>query len=125
MIIALSLVTGLVLAVVYELAWVRMQQWLFSRFRKVAPLLSVVGFWVRLVVLGLVFLALWRLTPLNLFVTALAFAAGFTVMSIVLIARLTKKTPAASQEDEAGAQDGVPPSDEDGTGAGPKDDVLP
>ena len=90
MIVAVSVIVGLVLAVLYELAWFRTQSWLLANWRKLAPLLSVAGFFVRLVVLGLVFLALWAWTPLNLLVTAIAFAAGFTVLSVFFLYRFTK-----------------------------------
>lgn len=91
MIIALSIVTGLVLAVAYEVMWVRTQEWVFARWQKFAPLVAVLGFLLRLLVVGLVFLALWRLTPLDLFVTVVAFAVGFAVVSTWLISRMVRK----------------------------------
>lgn len=90
MIVGVSVLVGLVLAVVYELAWFRTQTWLLAHWRRLAPLLSVAGFFVRLVVLGLVFWALWAWTPLNLLATAIAFAGGFTVLSVFFLYRLTK-----------------------------------
>ena len=90
MILAVSVVVGLVLAVLYELAWFRTQTLVLARWRKLAPLLSVAGFFVRLIVLGLVFWALWAWAPLNLLATAIAFAAGFTVLSVFFLHRFTK-----------------------------------
>lgn len=126
MIIALSIVTGLVLAVGYEVVWVRTQDWVFARWQKYAPLFAVLGFLLRLVVIGAIFLALWRLTPLNLFVTVVAFAGGFAVVSTWLISRMLKKRtvgrpsrPEVAEQDAAGAP-GVGQQ-----GPGPQDDVLP
>lgn len=90
MILGVSVVVGLVLAVLYEFAWFRTQTLVLARWRKLAPLLSVAGFFVRLIVLGLVFWALWAWTPLNLLATAIAFAAGFTVLSVFFLYRFTK-----------------------------------
>jgi len=89
-IVAVSVLVGLGLAVAYEIAWFRTQAWLMAHWRRVGLLLSVGGFVVRLVVLGLVFWALWAWTPLNLLVTAIAFAGGFTVLSVFFLYRLTK-----------------------------------
>lgn len=126
MIIALSIVTGLVLAVGYEVVWVRTQDWVFARWQKYAPLFAVLGFLLRLVVIGAIFLVLWRLTPLNLFVTVVAFAVGFAVVSTWLISRMLKKRtvgrpsrPEVAEQDAAGAP-GVGQR-----GPGPRDDVLP
>ncbi|NLT34915.1 MAG: hypothetical protein GXX83_03340 [Gaiellales bacterium] len=124
MIIALSIVTGLVLAVGYEMVWVRTQEWVFARWEKYAPLFAILGFLLRLVVIGVAFLALWRLTPLDLFVTVVAFAVGFAVVSTWLISRMLKKRTAArpggagaTEEDATGASKASP------QGLGPQDDV--
>lgn len=90
MIVGVSIVVGLVLALLYEVAWFRTQSLVLARWRKMAPLLSIAGFFVRLVVLGLVFWALWAWTPLNLFITVVAFAVGFTVLSVFFLHRFTK-----------------------------------
>ncbi len=126
MIIALSIVTGLVLAVGYEMVWVRTQDWVFARWQKYAPLFAVLGFLLRLVVIGAIFVVLWRLTPLNLFVTVVAFAVGFAVVSTWLISRMLRKRTATRPSGPKGAeQDVVGASGAGPQGPGPQDDVLP
>lgn len=129
MIIALSIVTGLALAVGYEIVWVRTQDLVFARWQKYAPLFAILGFLLRLVVIGAVFLVLWRLTPLNLFVTVVAFAVGFAVVSTWLISRMLRKRTATRPSGSEGAeQDVAGASGASGAspkGPGPQDDVLP
>jgi len=91
-----SVVVGLALAVAYHLLSVRLQGW-FSRFSAVLlPLVFVVGFLTRLLVLAivLVVIALW--TPLSIVAVALSFIGLFTVLTGIWLYRMAtkgRKTP--------------------------------
>lgn len=89
----MSAIVGLGLAVLYELAWWRMQSWVLSKRRGLAIPVAVGGFILRLLVVGLVFLALWAWTPLDILVVAVAFVLAFSVMSVFLLRRFTRPKP--------------------------------
>ena len=74
---------GVVLALLYYFFSVRTTFWLAGKGRTTFPLLSVAAFLLRLTVLGAVFavMALWLKPYLDLVAIALAFVAGFTVLT--------------------------------------------
>ena len=93
MLVVVSAIVGLVLAVLYEVAWWRIQMGVLSRRKGIAVPLAVGGFVLRLVAVGLVILALWAWTPLNILAVAVAFAVGFSILSFLLLRRLTRARP--------------------------------
>jgi len=72
---------GLVLAVVYHLLSMRLQSWVAHRNSAMVPVVTVLGFLVRLDVLAaiLVLLGLW--TPLNVLALCLSFVVVFTALT--------------------------------------------
>jgi hypothetical protein len=76
-------VVGVVLAVLYHYASVRTTSFLAGKGKTAFPMLSVVGFLVRLTVLGAVFvvMAMWLKPHLDIIATALAFITAFTVFT--------------------------------------------
>lgn len=78
-----SVVVGMVLALLYHLFSVRTTSWLAGKGRRTFPLLSVAAFLLRLTLLGAVFvaMALWLKPHLDLVAIALAFIAAFTALT--------------------------------------------
>jgi drug/metabolite transporter (DMT)-like permease len=75
-----GVVVGVVIAFLYHVASVRTTTWLADRGGKAFPVLSVGGFVLRILVLGLVFLALgtWLRPYVNIVAAALSFIVCFT-----------------------------------------------
>jgi cytochrome c biogenesis protein CcdA len=86
-----SVVVGLALAVAYHFLSVGLQGRLSRYSAALLPLVFVVGFLIRLVLLGavLVVVALW--TPLNIVAVALCFIGLFTVLTGIWLYRIATK----------------------------------
>jgi hypothetical protein len=104
--VLVSVAVGLVLAVAYHFLSVRLQSW-FSRYSPaLLPLVFVVGFLIRLVVLGAVLVAVALWTPLDIVAVALSFIGLFTVLTGIWLYRMATKG-------------GKTPPPADGTSQGP------
>jgi len=94
--VLVSVAVGLALAVAYHFLSVRLQSW-FSRYSAVLlPLVFVVGFLIRLVVLAAVLVAVALWSPLNVVAVALSFIGLFTVLTGFWLYRMAtkgRKTP--------------------------------
>ena len=94
----ISVVIGLVLAVAYHLLSMRLARWASKRKFMMLPLVTVVGFVVRLAVIAGILLVIGFLTPLNILVVCLSFIVLFTILNGVWLYGLATK------------RHGVPPS---------------
>ncbi len=86
------------LAVVYQLSYLRSQRWLSATFTKSFALLSVVGFFVRLTLLGVLLWAIATYTSLNLVAVVVAFIVVFTALSGYSLYRFAKGRPPTSPQ---------------------------
>ena len=96
---------GVVLAVAYHFLSLRLQVWVAHRRSAMVPVVTVLGFIVRLAVIAaiLVMLGLW--TPLNIIALCLAFVVVFTgLMGYTLYSVVTKRHGVPPSADAGGAQ---------------------
>ncbi len=86
-----GIAVGIALAFAYHLTSARTQIWLSKRISRGLPVLFVAALFARLIVVGLVFLAISRWTSLDLIVVVVAFVAVFTVLGGFSLYRLAVK----------------------------------
>lgn len=87
----ISVVIGAVLAVAYHIISVRLQKWASTRRFTMLPLVTILGFFVRIAVFVgiLVVVGLW--SPLNILALCLAFVVLFTALNAVQLYTLVSK----------------------------------
>lgn len=78
------------MAISYQLVSLRVQSWLVANAKSNAPLLSVGGFFLRILALGLIVLGLKFLTNLNMTFLVIAFIVVYTILSAVSLYRFAK-----------------------------------
>jgi hypothetical protein len=103
--VLISVAVGVGFAVVYHLLSMKLQVWVAHRSSAMVPLVTILGFIVRLAVLAaiLVMLGLW--TPLNMLAVCLAFVVVFTgLMGYTLYAVVSKRHGAPPPADAGGVQ---------------------
>jgi ABC-type proline/glycine betaine transport system permease subunit len=101
----ISVLIGLALAVVYHLLSMRLQRWVARRSSTMVPVVTVLGFVVRLAFFALILVVIGLWTPLNILALCLAFVALFTVLNgISLYVLLTKRPDAPTSADAGGAK---------------------
>jgi hypothetical protein len=86
-----SIAVGIALAFPYHLTSARTQLWLSKRVSRGLPVLFVAALFARLIVVGLVFLAIGRWTSLDLIVVVVAFVTAFTILGGLSLYRLAVK----------------------------------
>lgn len=96
--LVISVVVGLALAAAYQLLSMRLQGWASQRKFFMLPLVTVVGFIVRLVVLAGILIAVGLWSDLNVLAVCLSFIVLFTVLNGIWLYSLASK------------RRGVPPS---------------
>ena len=93
----ISVAVGLVLALAYHLSAARFQTWASRVNTAAAPLITVLGFIIRLGIVGGILAALGVATSLNMLAVCLAFVGLFTILSIWsvyhLMSRQHRNTP--------------------------------
>jgi ABC-type transport system involved in Fe-S cluster assembly fused permease/ATPase subunit len=91
-------VVGLVLAVAYHYLSMRLQRWVTQKKSLMQPVMTILGFLVRLAVFVGILLALGFWSPLNILAVCLSFVVVFTILNGIWLYSLARKTR------------GVPPS---------------
>lgn len=81
----ISVVVGLVLAVLYHLLTTRLQRWIGRFSPSTVVAVTVMGFVARLTVIAAILVVLGLWSPLNIIAVSLAFLAGFTLLNVVSI----------------------------------------
>ncbi len=94
----ISVVVGLALAVTYHFLSMRLQRWASQRKFFMLPLVTIVGFIVRLAVLAGILVALGLWSSLNILAVCLSFVVLFTILNGIWLYSLATK------------RHGVPPS---------------
>ena len=91
----ISVVIGLVLAVAYHFLSMRLQTWVSRRNSTLVPVVTILGFFVRLTLLAIVLVVLGLWTPVNILALALAFIAAFTILNAIWLYSLMGKRRSA------------------------------
>jgi len=84
----ISVVVGLVLAVAYHLLAMRFQRWAFGKKFIMTPIITVLGFIVRMAVLVVILVVLGLWSPLNILALCLSFVVVFTILNGIWLYRL-------------------------------------
>lgn len=87
----ISVAIGLALAVVYHLLSMRLQGWVARRSSSMVPVVTIMGFLIRLTVVAAILVALGLWTSLNILALCLAFVVVFTVLNIISLYMLLTK----------------------------------
>lgn len=82
---------GLALAVAYHLFASRFQGWTAQHASAAAPVLAILGFVIRLMVITIVLVVIGLWTPLNIMVVCLAFVVLFSILNGWSVYRLVSK----------------------------------
>jgi hypothetical protein len=94
----ISVAVGLALAVAYHFLSLWLQRWASKKRAMMAPIVSVLGFFVRLTVFACILVVFGLWSPLNILALCLAFVVVFTTLNGIWLYTLATK------------RRGVPPS---------------
>jgi hypothetical protein len=72
---------GLVLSVAYHFLSIRLQRWAANRKSMMLPVVTILGFLVRLAVFAGILVALGLWSPLNILAVCLSFVVVFTILN--------------------------------------------
>jgi ABC-type transport system involved in Fe-S cluster assembly fused permease/ATPase subunit len=89
--VVLSVVVGLALGAAYQLLSMRLQRWASQRKFMMVPLVTILGFVVRLVVLVGILAALGLWSHLNILAVCVSFIVLFTVLNGIWLYTLAIK----------------------------------
>lgn len=96
---------GVVLAAAYHFLSLRLQAWVAHRNSAMVPLVTILGFLLRLAVIAAILVVLGLWTPLNILALCLAFVVVFTgLMAYTLYSIVSKRHGAPPSADAGGAQ---------------------
>jgi len=96
---------GLVLAVAYHVLYIRLQRWASQKKFMMLPIVTIIGFVVRLAVFAGILVAIGLWSPLNILAVCLAFIVVFTILNGIWLYRLTaKRRGAPPSADATGAR---------------------
>ncbi|HLA80612.1 MAG TPA: hypothetical protein VJP78_03130 [Thermoleophilia bacterium] len=87
----ISVVVGAALAAVYHFLSMRLQQWASHRRFMMVPLVTVLGFIVRLAVFTGILVALGLWSHLNILAVCLSFIVLFTILNGIWLYSLAKR----------------------------------
>jgi hypothetical protein len=82
---------GLVLAVAYHFLSMLLQRWVSNKQALMVPVVTILGFLVRLAVFAAILVALGLWSPLNILALCLAFIVVFTVLNGIWLYTLAIK----------------------------------
>ena len=99
----ISVAVGLVLAVGYHLLSLRFQTWVSRRRATMVPAVVMLGFLVRLTLIGVILVILGLWSPLNIVAVCAAFIALFTILTAYSLYAYAKRrdTPPPAGAGEA------------------------
>jgi hypothetical protein len=81
----ISVVVGLVLAAGYYFLSMRLTKWVAARKFMMLPIVTILGFLVRLVLIAVILLLIGLFTPLNVLAVCLSFIVLFTILNGIWI----------------------------------------
>jgi hypothetical protein len=99
----ISVAVGIALAVAYHVISGWLQAWASKQRATMMPLVAVLGFFVRLVIISVILVVLGLWSPLNILAVCLSFIVVFTVLNGILLYRLAmRRKNASSSQDTNG-----------------------
>ena len=84
----ISVAVGLVLAFVYHFLTMRLQTWIAGHKAAMVPVVTILGFVVRLALVAIILVVLSLWTPLNVLALCLSFSVVFTILTGFSLYRL-------------------------------------
>jgi hypothetical protein len=87
----ISVVVGLVLAVAYHFASMWLQRWASQKRFLFTPLITILGFVVRIAIVVAILIVLGLWSPLNILAVCLSFIILFTVLNGIWLYSLVVK----------------------------------
>ncbi|NLE11111.1 MAG: hypothetical protein GX630_06350 [Actinobacteria bacterium] len=84
----ISVAVGLVLAFAYHLLSMRLQTWIVSHKAAMVPVVTILGFVVRLGLIAIILVVLSLWTPLNILALCISFIVVFTILTGFSLYRL-------------------------------------
>lgn len=103
----ISVAIGLVLAVAYEIAFVRYQLFMSKRSPVIATALTSAGFLIRLSMFAVILVLLALFTELNIIALAIAFVVLYTILSAIGIQRQLMRAKRNKTPHGTGPEGGV------------------
>jgi len=91
----ISVAVGLALAVAYHLLSMAVQGWVARHTSAMVPAIVILGFVLRLLLIGLVLVVLGLWTPLNILAVCIAFIVVFTILTGYALYVFTKRQKSA------------------------------
>ena len=98
----ISVAVGLVLAVGYHLFSMRFQVWASKRRATMTPAIVLLGFIVRLFLIGIILVVLGLWSPLNIIAVCVAFVVVFTLLTAYSLYAFAKRKSTPPQAGAGG-----------------------
>jgi hypothetical protein len=87
----ISVAIGLVLAVAYHFLSMWLQRWASNKKALMVPVVTILGFFVRLAVFAVILVVLGLWSPLNILAVCISFVVVFTILNGIWLYTLAMK----------------------------------